>query len=725
MKFDVDGARSAGYSDAEIADVLASRAKFDASGARAAGYTDEQIIGRLTAADAMPSPPKPQGIGAQVSAAIRDVPRQVGLTARYGLEGVAGGLGTFVDPLLSTVGLPTVAGGGVQLADLARLPKPQTAQERIVGDASRMLAGTAGIVTGARKAAEVTTGVGRRVLDAMSANPVVQLSGGAGAGAGAGAMRETGGDTTAQLVGAVGGGLAGGGLASIAQALPKVAGAAGRAMFGSQLPPNIDLRIEQILSPTLKQAGTKWGDLPASVKAGLRRDVAEVISAGGQLDDAAVRRLADYRLLGLTPTRGAITQSPVDITAQKNLAKIGANSADPSLQALPQIEHANMRRLAGVLDDLGASPAPDHLGAGTRIQEALRAKDVRAQAHERALYQQARDATGRAAPLDRAGFVTRVDELLAQEGKHAFLPTEFRNKLNTISLGQVSAGGKAYDVPFNVDVINAMKTELATAQRSTQDGNVKRAISLVRQALDETPIEQGGMADDVAANAMKAFEKARAFARARRNWQESASSIRDTLDGVPPDQFVQRYILGAGDKASTGEVMRLAAEVRKAGATDTVREYLLSHLRAAAVKEGTGADDVARFSADGFAKALDKIGEPKLKIFFNKDELATLQALKRAARYETAQPTGSAVNNSNTAAMGFANLLEKVAQNRLISRLPFGDIAARQPAQNWAAQIRINQAQNVPAAITAQSAKPPMTMPLAPLLVAPGLLETR
>lgn len=42
--FDIEGARKAGYSDAEIADHLAQQSKFDVDGARKAGYSDAEII---------------------------------------------------------------------------------------------------------------------------------------------------------------------------------------------------------------------------------------------------------------------------------------------------------------------------------------------------------------------------------------------------------------------------------------------------------------------------------------------------------------------------------------------------------------------------------------------------------------------------------------------------------------------------------------------------------
>lgn len=51
MAFDVEGARKAGYSDAEIADHLAKSSKFDVAGARNAGYSDSEIISHMSTLD--------------------------------------------------------------------------------------------------------------------------------------------------------------------------------------------------------------------------------------------------------------------------------------------------------------------------------------------------------------------------------------------------------------------------------------------------------------------------------------------------------------------------------------------------------------------------------------------------------------------------------------------------------------------------------------------------
>ncbi len=59
LDFDLEGARRAGYTDDQIADVLAQKAGFDAVGARNAGFKSVDIIGRLTQPTPQPAAPAP------------------------------------------------------------------------------------------------------------------------------------------------------------------------------------------------------------------------------------------------------------------------------------------------------------------------------------------------------------------------------------------------------------------------------------------------------------------------------------------------------------------------------------------------------------------------------------------------------------------------------------------------------------------------------------------
>mgnify|MGYP001604799443 CR=1 FL=1 len=99
MPFDTEAARQAGYSDAEIADHLATQSKFDTAGARSAGYSDADIIQHLSAFDA----PKPATAGQRIQAATSG-----------GYSGIANLLGTPVDAALNVWDLGKAGVGTVQ-----------------------------------------------------------------------------------------------------------------------------------------------------------------------------------------------------------------------------------------------------------------------------------------------------------------------------------------------------------------------------------------------------------------------------------------------------------------------------------------------------------------------------------------------------------------------------------------------------------------------------------
>lgn len=107
MPFDVEGARKSGYSDAEIADHLASQAKFDAAGARAAGYGDADIIQHLSAFEA----PKPLSAEEGALAATSG-----------GYSGVANMLGLPVDTALNVADLTKAGMGLIQGAVTGKPP---------------------------------------------------------------------------------------------------------------------------------------------------------------------------------------------------------------------------------------------------------------------------------------------------------------------------------------------------------------------------------------------------------------------------------------------------------------------------------------------------------------------------------------------------------------------------------------------------------------------------
>ena len=102
MAFDVEGAKQAGYSDAEINSYLAKESNFDIRGARRAGYKDDEILKHLTSIappkqkEAPPvEPPKiePKPEDQSVFRQVADVPLKLGSGLVTGVRMVADAFG--------------------------------------------------------------------------------------------------------------------------------------------------------------------------------------------------------------------------------------------------------------------------------------------------------------------------------------------------------------------------------------------------------------------------------------------------------------------------------------------------------------------------------------------------------------------------------------------------------------------------------------------------------
>lgn len=663
--------------------------------------------------------PKAKPFGQQLNDAIADVPRQLGLTARYGLEGVGGMLDTLATPFrvaLNAVGVNSKPGSGQVIADALHLPQPQTAQERIVGDAARTVAG--GVVpigagaALAKNATGVTQGVGRM----LASGPAQQLVSAAGSGLAGGYARETGGNGAAQLVASIAGGLAA--PAAMVGAQRGVAAAA-RALTPQSSAPQ---QIEVTINNALRDSGLTLGDLPANVANGIRNDVAAAYKTGGLLSPEAIQRLADYRLTGATPTAAGLTLDPAIVSQQKNLAKLGINSKDQLAQQLGQTQNANNRVLINGLNDLGAGTAADPIGGAQTIMGALAQRDAQQQGVINSLYGQARDSAGRAAPLDPYAFTQRAGDLLNEANVESFLTPDIRNKLNGFAKGEI---------PLNVDIAEQFKTGIGRLQRNSSDGNVRTALGLVRQALDETPLlGQGGPAPvfggnqmtapgglaagvpsaNIGQDALDAFSRARA---ANREWMQTVErtpALQAMRDGVEPDKFVQQFIVGSGNGASVMSVAQLKNQIKdNPAAMEAVRQQIAAYLKQKAL--GGAADEVGNFSQSNFNTALKAIGERKLNLFFKPDEVTQLKAIGRVASYEQFQPVGSAVNNSNTAGTAGAALLDRIANSSLLSKVPVLGPSVQPAVQNIVIGMRAGQALNVPANIAVPVPRAPMLAP--------------
>jgi hypothetical protein len=645
--------------------------------------------------------PKPSA-AESVGATLREIPRQVGLTARYGLEAVGGLADIGVEPLrqivvnpaLRAMGLPeassTVQGMATDLATKAGLPQPRDANERVIGDAARTVAsagamgGAAGslaravgapAVGAAQTSGSAVTNWARNAAQAaksapaaMAANPGTQAVGAAAAGGSGGAVREAGGGPLEQFAAALVAGVAGGGTTSAAN---NLAGSAYQRLRSLLTPRTEIIRAaDQQIELALQRSGLDWSRVPDQIKAGLRDEVAQALAGGQPLNPDALRRLVAFRQTGTTPTVGMLTQDPGQITREMNLAKTGANSMDPNLQRLPALQNSNIAQLLRQLDQAGAANAPNAQGAARAAINSLDGTVAREQARIDRLYAAARDTSGRSLPLEGGAFTRRANELLDQEMVGGALPADVANTMNRIAKGEM---------PFTVEIAEQLKTRIGKLQRASNDGTARMALGLVRQALDEAPLQNpnlnprnlpavsGTVPPSPTIAGQESIDAFNAARRTNREWMqrlEGNPALRAVAEGVEPDQFVQRFLVGKS--ATAADVRALAGELEPR-ASEALRQYIVRHLRDAATNS---TDDITKFSNDAYRRALRDIGDEKLSVFFDRDQVAQLRAIGDAGKYMQAQPAGSAVNNSNSGALVLGRGLEVL--ERLANYVPLG-----------------------------------------------------
>jgi hypothetical protein len=690
------------------------------------GATQEQVLSYAKSQwSAKPQEPQAPQASVQVGRTLsRDLPRQAGLTVRAGVQGLASLPGLVND---SIGGLYNTAANAIQgqgkgfrfqptafalgnVMDAAGVAKPETADERVVQDATTLgfgaMSGSGAAQAIGQRLPQAATAA-REVLGKLAANPLAQVTSGVGAGLAGGSTREAGGSGGAQFLASLAGGLT----------APLAVGK------GVDWISSISSRLKEAKNPEqltatlrmeLGRAGIQWDDLSANVKVQLQNDAKKAVYSGQPLDTAALRRLADYRATGATPLLGDITQDPLILTRQRNYSKALANMENPGADSLPLLENRNAASVIDSINRLGNS-ADDAFAAGQRLVGGVQARDAALQTQETANYAAARAAYGRDIPLDRGAFLQAANRGLDDSNTGYALPSIVRNILNEFSDNP--------NQPFTVDRIDSLKRVLSNeafkAQRSG-DGNAGMAIKAVRQALDDVQprlpsaggsqlvtsqqaatMQQG----DQAAEALRLFDSARGFARSRRQWQESARFIEDALNGAEPDKFVQKHIIG-GSVEELGRIRQSFGNDKQV--MDSIKQQMIDYIK----QSGGVEDGFTKFSSAGMQKALDRLGDRKLSMFFDNQEIQQIKSAISVGRSMQVQPAGSAVNNSNTAGTALGQLVN------LGRNVPIIGPNISQPLNAMAMRFELGRMQNLTPGLLGQPQRP---LPL-PNVVTGGLL---
>lgn len=254
--------------------------------------------------------------------------RQVGLAARYGIEGLAALPLMIADAPTSirrTFGQKTPPKFSEGLHDVlteAGLPEPETGVERVIGAASEGMAGAGGTVKLSELGAKAATSPAMKsALGKMASGPGAQVGGGAGASAAA--------QTTAE---------AGGG-----PALQTLAGLATLARPGSKAPGAESIRnpANSVKLRTFQEANAAGYKFPPSViERGMGRE--ELESIGGKAATKQQAALHNQQTTNNLAKQGASLNPNQELT-EENLAQARSELAQPYREVAavsPEAKHA-------------------------------------------------------------------------------------------------------------------------------------------------------------------------------------------------------------------------------------------------------------------------------------------------------------------------------------------------------------------------------------------------
>lgn len=612
--FDVEGARKAGYTDAEIADLLARRFNFDISGARSAGYSDGEVIAQLAKKASLPGQQTPE---ATKGPGVLD--RVIG-TGEAALSAVTGAVGG----TLGAVGGALGAGAGAVASGEFGSKAAADKIEQAAAEGMQALTYAPRTQSGQDQAAalgQVMNDVGIPAAGAAM-----------GLRAPAGAMRA--GAQAARI--------------PAAAVLDRAATAVPAAV--RELPGRVAAAVrpgEAVPTPgTLGSVGAAGADMATQRTMAAQSLPVPVRLTTGQ----ATRNFEQLRFEGET-AKDPRTGAPLREFADKQRADL----------------LANFDRFV----DLTGAEAPDVVAAGRSVTGALTKSAARDKAEIRTAYKAAEKAGELSAPVELRTLVDYLNES-APDAATAPLLTTARQWAVKLGIARDEGGRLVMNAAETLPGDSLMNTRpsagvtLKTAEtfrqavnRATdfEPTNIRQA-TIIKGLVDQATENQGG----------DLYRGARALRRKFAEKYEDRAIIADLITNrkgmadpkVAVDKVFQRSIL----QGSPDDVLFLRRTLQSGGddgvqAWKELQGATLRHIRDEATR-GVGSDQrgnplISPAGLDRAVQALDKNG--RLPILFGKQGAQQLRDIADIAKVVNTVPPG-AINTSNTASVLLAALTE-------------------------------------------------------------------
>ena len=410
--------------------------------------------------------------------------------------------------------------------------------------------------------------------------------------------------------------------------------------------------VENTLTVELRKEGVDWTAIPKAARDALVLETQKSLKAGGQIDPAAVQRIADAAKLDIQLLRGQASRNPNEFATERNLGKLEVGA--PIAQRLNDENTKLIAAVDGARADTG-SVTRDAYDAGKSALGALKAEDEVQRKAVKTAYDAAKAKLGMDAEVPLQPVADRLGRVIDEVGAEN-IPAAVSSRLKEFGLLE----GKQTKL-FTIREAEKLRKLVGNnmpGQRTPQDA----ALTPLKQAIDDAVDSLATKGDIVGTEAATALEGARATAKERFTKIESIPLLADMLKKktIPPEDVVNDYVI----RGSVDNVKTLMGSLPPGPRRD-VQAAVIDYIKSKAVN---GSGETATFTQAGFNKALDDIGARNLDSIFEKttagNSVNMLELLRRIGRVAATiqkAPISSGVNYSSSATT-IIDMLDKVGR---------------------------------------------------------------
>ena len=378
----------------------------------------------------------------------------------------------------------------------------------------------------------------------------------------------------------------------------------------------------EVIAAAMREIGQDVESISAAQFANLRDQIAKSLVAGKNLDPAALLRKADFEAAGMPFTLGQITRDPTQYAKEQNLRGVYGIG-----ERLMNIFNTQTRKAKTDIADIAKGGGIDTVKTGQEVGNVLESIDETARKNVTALYNAARDSSGKSFDVPLGGLAYDAARIIDDFGDK--VPSAIVAKIKSFGM----LGDKQTKV-FNFE--EADKLIKVINQHVGSDKATNTALGQMRDAVKRAMMDTD--ADDV-------FAPARDAARARFRLHTEVPALEAAASReLTPDNFVQKYVVSAPTKDSA-RLAKLLQETNPEAFAKT-RAELGAVIQRAAFGENPASDAALKPAA--LAGILRSLGPQKLEAWFGQETTDQLSRLARTGGFASSIPARAAVSTSNS-----------------------------------------------------------------------------